>query len=67
MPLGILKNNNTEDTNFYINLCTKIAYDNTLSNCGNTRKNYSNTYDKLCQLKLNDIDCHVNCRVGFDI
>ena len=25
-----------------------------------------NTHDKSCQLKLNNIDCHVNCHSGFD-
>ena len=41
--------------------------DNTLDNCDNTHKNYGNTRNKSCQLKLNDIDCHVNCHVEFGV
>ena len=34
-------------------------------NSGNTHGNYGNTHDKLCKLKLNDMDYHVNCHVRF--
>ena len=27
----------------------------------------ANTHDKLCQLKLNDKDCHVYCHVKFSV
>ena len=27
----------------------------------------SNTYDKSCQLKLNNIDCHMYCHMKFDV
>ena len=45
---------NTRDTNLY----TKIT-------CDNTCENDDNTHSRLCQLKLNDMDCHIICRVKF--
>ena len=27
----------------------------------------SNTCDKLCQFKLNDMNCYVNCYIGFGV
>ena len=61
------------DINIYTNLCTKITSGNKLGNGGNTRGsddnsriNDGNTRDKPCQLKLNDIDCHVNYHVRID-
>ena len=27
----------------------------------------NNMHGKLCQLKLNDMDCHVYCHIGFDV
>ena len=49
---------NIRDTN----LCIKITRGNTR---GNTRENDDNTRGRPCQLKLNDMDCHVICHVGF--
>ena len=34
---------------------------NTYSNDDNTSINNDNIRGKLCKLKLNDIDCHINC------
>ena len=49
----------------YTNLCTKITHSNTCDNVSNTHRNDSNI--RARQLKLNDIDYHANCYVGFDI
>ena len=56
---------NTTDTYVYTYLCTKITCGNTFGNGGNTRGNDDNTCGKSCHLKLNDMDCNVNCHVGF--
>ena len=40
---------------------------NTLGNDSNTRGNNDNTRDKSCQLKLNNINCHVNYHVRFGV
>ena len=39
---------------------------NTFGNGGDTRGNDDNTRSKLCQLKLNGMNCHVNCHFRFD-
>ena len=49
----------------YTNLYTKITHGNTLGNSGNTYGNYGNIRGKPYQLKLNDMDCYVNCHIGF--
>ena len=46
-------------------MCNKITHGSTRDNGGNTRENNGNRRDKLYQLKLNDIDCHDNCHIGF--
>ena len=33
--------------------------------CDNTSSNGENTHDKSCQLKLNNINCHVIYHMGF--
>ena len=52
---------NTIDTN----LCIKITRGNIHDNDGNTCENDGNIRGKSCQLKLNNMNCHTNCHVGF--
>ena len=48
------------DTKLYIEVCTKsqVAIHVTMSD---------NTHEKSYQLKLNDMNCHVNCHTRFGV
>ena len=47
-------------------MCIKITHSNTCDNDDNTSENYSNTRGKSYELKLNDMDYHINYHVKFD-